>query len=218
MHRSDSKENYFCHTRGEMLEFIPKASNRILDIGCGEGLFASQLKDESREIWGVELDQQSALLAKDKLSKVLIGPIEDVIELLPDNYFDCIICNDVIEHMVDPWKMLKKLESKLTDTGSFVCSIPNVLFWQNIYNLLIKRDWKYVDSGILDKTHLRFFTKKSIENFVNELGFELLYIEGINKNSTLKGRILNFILFILGFRESQYLQFACVFKSYDRIR
>jgi 2-polyprenyl-3-methyl-5-hydroxy-6-metoxy-1,4-benzoquinol methylase len=99
-------------------------------------------------------------LAGEKLSTILIGSVEEQLDSLPDDYFDCIICNDIIEHLADPWKVMSSLKRKISPNGFFVCSIPNVLFWKNLYELLIKRDWKYVDSGILDKTHLRFFTKK----------------------------------------------------------
>jgi 2-polyprenyl-3-methyl-5-hydroxy-6-metoxy-1,4-benzoquinol methylase len=212
MKNDNSKENYFSHSRSEMLKYIPVNSRNMLDIGCGDGSFASLLKNTSDNIWGIEPDRASALLAEKRMATVLTGSVEYLLDSLPDDYFDCIICNDVIEHLADPWTVVSSLKKKISPDGVFVCSIPNVLFWKNIVGLFIKRDWKYTDSGILDRTHLRFFTKKSIIRFVHELDCELITIEGINMTNTPRGKILNFFLKIIGLGEARYLQYACVFK------
>ena len=82
--------------------------------------------------------------------------------LLPDNNFDVVIFNDVLEHFENPWAVLENVKTKLNASGVVVASIPNVAYITNLVELILKKDWRYKpEGGILDKTHLRFFTKKS---------------------------------------------------------
>ena len=132
--------------------------------------------------------------------KVLCGAYDDVCAQIPDGYFDVIVCNDVIEHVLDPESFLVSLKSKLAPAGVLVGSIPNVRFWGNLINLLLRRDWKYEDSGVLDKTHLRFFTFKSFRRLMNKAGYELGLMEGIESTrmKILKA-IFSPILLLVGF-------------------
>ena len=88
--------------------------------------------------------------------------VEDDIDLFPGKVFDLILILDTLEHLLTPWNFLKKIKSKLSDNGSIVISIPNIRHYSIIINLFIKGEWEYEESGILDNTHLRFFTKKSL--------------------------------------------------------
>lgn len=209
-----SMENtYSFEKRIEMLEFIPKTSKIFLDVGCGEGLFSLELKNKfATEVWGVEISKNSYELAKNKLDKVLFGKIEDVINLIPDNYFDCIIFNDSLEHLVDPFAILTKIKNKLKKNNSYiVSSIPNIRNFYVLQELLIDKNFEYKDSGILDRTHLRFFTKKSIIKMFKELNYEIVSIKGINPLRSRKFELINFLLFNF-LEDSRYLQFACVVK------
>ncbi len=136
------------------------------------------LKDGT-EVWGVE-PSDAADIAGEKLHKVLRGLFDDVSSALPENYFDVVICNDVIEHMVDHDKFLETIKSKLAPDGVLVGSIPNVRFYTNLYELLINADWPYEDTGIRDRTHLRFFTQKSLLRSFHEHGYVLERFQGIN--------------------------------------
>ena len=160
----ETKESdYYQGARPEMVDLVPKTAETILDIGCGEGHFAAGLKKElGAEVSGIELDEKSAALAVEKLDKVYSGDVNEIIKGLPESYYDCITCNDVLEHLVDPYSILKQLKSKLAPEGLIVSSIPNVLYFRVLANLLFKGDWKYENEGVLDRTHLRFFTRKSI--------------------------------------------------------
>uniref|UniRef100_UPI0040482642 class I SAM-dependent methyltransferase n=1 Tax=Polaribacter sp. TaxID=1920175 RepID=UPI0040482642 len=86
--------DYFVNRRPEMLKFIPKNASKILEIGCGEGNFIEQLVSETTETWGVEPDISSADIAKTKIFKVLVGTLDQVLDELPENYFDVIVLND----------------------------------------------------------------------------------------------------------------------------
>jgi 2-polyprenyl-3-methyl-5-hydroxy-6-metoxy-1,4-benzoquinol methylase len=81
---------------------------------------------------------------------------------LPEEAFDCIVCNDVLEHLITPWQVLGKLAILLKPGGHFVASIPNVQYWGVLKDLVFEGDWRYADEGVLDVTHLRFFTRRSI--------------------------------------------------------
>ncbi|MFH1282170.1 MAG: class I SAM-dependent methyltransferase [bacterium] len=205
-----NKRFYYQQNRNEMLKFIPAEYTRVLEIGCAEGEFISFLKNDS-EKWGVELNVESASRAKNKFNKLLIGDYFAVKDQLPDDYFDLIICNDIIEHFIDHDKFLASIKSKLRSRGFFVASLPNVRYYKNLYNLLIKKDWQYEEYGVLDSTHLRFFTIKSIRQTFEKHGFVLEMAAGVNKPKSVKTAILFALINILTlgyYSDIQFLQFG----------
>lgn len=207
----ENKPGGYYSVREEMLGFVPSGVSRVLDVGCGEGHFGQLLKTKRGvEVWGVEISQAAAQLAKTRLDSVLVGDIAAVIKELDDNLFDCIIFNDVLEHFSNPWEVLTNINSKLKDSGYIVASIPNVRYFENIKSLLLKKKWKYVDAGILDITHLRFFTAKSIEEMFEMSGYRVVSIDGINgPRFPWKFGLLN-VLMLNSLKDMRYLQFACV--------
>ncbi|MCX6778936.1 MAG: class I SAM-dependent methyltransferase, partial [Candidatus Magasanikbacteria bacterium] len=187
-------------------------AKKILDVGCGMGLFGEQLKKKlNAEVWGMELDNKSGLVAKEKINRVLIGDVFQLINDLPNTYFDCIVFNDILEHLADPFSLLSRIKEKLSTNGVIVCSIPNVRYFINLKNLLVQKQWKYEDAGILDKTHLRFFTQKSIVDMFESLDYKIIKMEGINPINSWKFTLLN-ILSLRYLSDTEYLQFACVAK------
>jgi SAM-dependent methyltransferase len=210
---SSKPNNYFYQSRQEMLAFIPPAAQKILEVGCGGGTFGGLIKkSRNAEIWGVELDPEAAKDAAVVLDKVLVGDIIKLAPDLPDNYFDAIVFNDLLEHLPDPFSLLEKIKSKLAPGGAIVCSLPNVRYLINLKKLLWDKQWLYEDEGVLDKTHLRFFTAKSIARMFAALGYEVIKLEGINPINSYKFKIIN--LLTLGFlRDTCYIQFACVARA-----
>lgn len=208
-------DNYYSNIRPEMLSLVPKYVKRTLEIGCAQGNFSSQFVNKGIETWGIEPDLSAALFAKDKLYKVLVGTLDEKIDEIPNDYFDAIILNDVLEHLLYPWNDLEKLKLKLTKSGVLISSIPNVRYAKNLFNLLLKKDWNYTDCGILDTTHFRFFTKKSIRNMFVKSGYTIEKIRGINcTKSALFFPIALFINILLIFSQSDvfFMQFATVAK------
>ncbi|MFD2565860.1 class I SAM-dependent methyltransferase [Pseudotenacibaculum haliotis] len=207
---------YYANVRPEMLKFIPNSATKILEVGCGEGNFSAQLMKDGVEIWAIEPNPNSAKNAAQKLTKVIEGTIDEKIGEVPDNYFDVIIMNDVIEHLLEPWDDIQKLKSKLNDEGVFVSSIPNVRYAKNIFNMLLKKDWKYTEHGILDSTHFRFFTKKSIRRMFESCGYEVVKSSGINRTKSMLYAPFSIIFNIpLLFTQLDmfYMQFATVAKK-----
>ena len=201
-----------------MLPFIPKTATKILEVGCGQANFSEQLLQDGREIWGIELNPDAAKVASEKLHKVFAGTVESNLGNIPKDYFDVIIMNDVIEHLTYPKEVLEQLMPTLVKNGVVVSSIPNVRYSKNIFKMLFKRDWKYTESGILDNTHFRFFTKKSIKRMFKETGFEIEKCKGINVTASFlyfPFAVLFNILFLFSQLDMFYMQFATVARKKD---
>ncbi|MAZ70761.1 MAG: methyltransferase [Porticoccus sp.] len=204
-----SDRQYYRQARPEMLDHMAWNVGCCLEVGCGSGNFAQLVKKHKNvsEYWGIEIEEQSAKEAKKTLNRVLLGNAEELVEQLPNNYFDTVVFNDSLEHLVDPLGLLKIIKTKLTAKGHIVASIPNVRYYKNLYNLIFKKQWCYEDSGILDRTHLRFFTQQSIIDTFAEAGFNVNSIQGVNGTRKLKIRLLGPLTFgLLG--DISYLQFA----------
>ena len=206
--------SYFSQPRAEMRPFVPASVECILDIGSGDGGFIAGLKKERsiKELWAIEYNKEAGVRAKNVFNHVLIGDVESQLASLPRNHFDAVICNDILEHLVEPGEVIKQLTIHLTETGVLIASIPNVRYLPNLLNLFLKKDWKYEDSGILDRTHLRFFTQKSIVRMVEESGYRVEKIEGINPIKSWKFTLLNALSFGL-LSDTRYMQFAIVAKA-----
>ena len=212
----DNKANdYFNHERPEMLAFLPNTCKTVLDVGCGEGTFAHQIKEKNgAEVWGIELMPEPGEAAKKLLDKVFVGPCENFVDELPKGYFDVIYCNDVLEHLVDPYTFLEHLKSKLTSDGVVISSIPNIRYHDAFKKIILQKKFEYEGHGIFDKTHMRFFTKSSIVNMYKNLGYEIISHRGINRTRSLKPYLYN-IPFLFTAMDMFYLQFATVAKRSD---
>ncbi|MDX2069001.1 MAG: class I SAM-dependent methyltransferase [Haliscomenobacter sp.] len=212
----EKNPRYYALSRPEMQDYVPKSCQRILEFGCSNGDFGAQIKSRLGCIYeGIEPFESSAAVAKTKLDNVMLMSAEDY--LIQPNFgqtkYDGIVFNDVLEHLVDPYTLLNKLKDALTPEGVIIASIPNILNFPAIRKLLFTKDFAYQESGIFDKTHLRFFTKKSIIRMFNEAGYSIQTIEGINRNSRgLLFRSLNLLTFKY-IDEFKYTQFAVVAKK-----
>lgn len=211
---SVNTNQYYQHGREEMLRFVPSGATTILDIGCGAGEFGRILKTRrGSEVWGVELVPEVASVAAGKLDRVFAGNIETGEITLPDGYFDCVICNDVLEHMVDPWRVLSMLRSKLRANGVVVSSIPNIRYFQILKDLVVRKKWEYKDNGVLDRTHLRFFTVNGVRDLFETSGYQVVTLEGIDKcDFSWKFKLLNGML-LNRLDDTRYSKFVCVARA-----
>jgi len=159
-------DNYYQHIRHDLIHGISKGSNRILEVGCAEGATGLALKQSGQalEVVGIELVAEAARVAESRLDHVIHGDLEsmslDEPFLAPES-FDYIICGDVLEHLKDPWSQLDRLLKLLKPGGAFICSLPNVRYYNVSFPLVFGDDWTYTNAGILDSTHLRFFTRST---------------------------------------------------------
>lgn len=203
--------SYYQNIRSELAPFIKGTPKRILEIGCGVGNFRQNITWPN-EYWGVELSPEIAVIAQTQLDKVLAGSFDSVAPNLPDRYFDMVVCNDVIEHIFNTDNFLQMVTQHLAfsskdDTniipGYLIGSIPNVRQFVNLYNLIIRGDWKYSSSGILDISHVRFFTRKSLARTFDANGYAIDVLKMINpwgnpSKTTFKGLMLRALEALIG--------------------
>lgn len=209
-------ETYFQVQRHEMLDYVPTTALTILDVGCASGSFGKLLKAERTvEVWGIEPNEGAAEKATQILDKVICAGFDSSLNL-PKHSFDCIVFNDVLEHLVNPFSTLLYCKELLREQGVVIASIPNVRYFYNVFELLVNGNWEYTEYGILDKTHLRFFTYRSILSTFERLGYNVETIEGINSIDKIhlpgKFRYLNWLLWLFRnkIKDMRYLQFAVV--------
>lgn len=213
---------YYEGGRPEVLPFLPQRYAKVLEIGCGDGGFRKLVSGDC-EYWGVELEESAGVQAQQFLDKVLIGTFEDVCPQLPDNYFDLVICNDVIEHFADHDRFLQQIREKMVPQGCIVGSIPNVRYYKVLASLIFMKDWRYSAKGILDSTHLRFFTKKSVARTFARHGFQTELLKGINSAVYLKKKyctsipktVFNSVKFVLRYLGFLVLDVATLGHSTD---
>ena len=184
------EENYFNSTRWDLIRLIRNGNNKILEIGCGTGNTGRALKESGKAagVIGVEIIPEIAKIAETKLDKVICGDIE-VLDLHFDRgYFDYVIMGDVLEHLYDPWGVVSKVRHYIKDGGYIIASLPNIRNWRIMKNLILKGEWEYTDAGLLDNTHLRFFTKKSIIKLFEDNGFGEIEIVPAFKTKSKKNK------------------------------
>lgn len=214
---SDKVSHYFGSERHEMINFIPPGTQNLLEVGCGEGGFGANLKKlKDIKVTGIEPDENAAKTASLVLDRVLNLDIDAGISELLDSKFDCIVFNDVLEHLIDPWDSLQKIISLLAPSGFIVSSIPNIRYMPVFKDFVINGNWRYQRDGVMDKTHLRFFTKISIHDLFNLAGYEVTTLQGINGITfPWKYGILNALL---GgkLEDTRYQQYACVARPASR--
>lgn len=202
---------YFQQARLEVLPFLPQRVERMLDVGCGEGAFSAHCKQLfSCESWGIERHAPSVARATPRLDRVLVGDAVEQAAALPDRHFDLVVCNDVLEHLVEPEALLVHLARALRGEGVLVCSIPNIRYYKALKTILINGDFPREEYGIFDRTHLRFFTHKSIRAMFDGLGYRLERIEGINASRGRAGFALLRALTFGAFDDCRFSQFVCV--------
>lgn len=174
---------YFQNARPEVAALVPPTARRILDVGCGAGALGASLKARSRKtkVYGLEGNGEAAAQARKLLDGVVEVDLDRMDAPLPldPQVFDCIICADVLEHLKDPAAQLVRLKRHLAADGALVLSLPNVRFFRVVHDLVVHGAWTYQDEGILDRTHLKFFTRASILNLLDQTGFEAYRMEAV---------------------------------------
>ncbi|MDR3453492.1 MAG: class I SAM-dependent methyltransferase [Rhodoferax sp.] len=207
------QQDYFSAARHEILDLMPKFSKRVLEVGCGSGQTLEMLKSKSfcEETVGIELFKDAANEALSRVDKVYCLDVEKT--QLPENIgkFDLILLLDVLEHLVDPWSFLKRLKDEcLEGGGKIIISLPNARHFALVLPLLFGGRFTYVERGVLDKTHLRFFTKFSAAELLKSASLNIEMIKPTSLNLSLNNGKLNAIT--LGifseFLASQYIFLA----------
>ena len=174
MNKSQQAAHYYENPRLDVLRCVPVTARNILDVGCGAGVLGAGIKRRQRaRVVGVEYVAAQAERAVSALDTVHTGDVTTIELPYPPGAFDCIIYSDVLEHLADPWTLMARHRPLLANGGTLIVSLPNVQFIGVITDLLAGR-WHYRERGILDRTHLRFFTRSSAQVMLGEAGYQVL--------------------------------------------
>lgn len=172
---NDKSSEYFSLERDIIINEIKGDDLSILDIGCGSGELGQAIKKKmNATVYGIELNKKAYSKAKLKLDQILHGNIEIIEIPFEKQMFDFIIMGDVLEHLVDPKTSLNKLREYLKNGGKIIITVPNIRYWKTLIKLILNDEWEYQEWGILDYTHLRFFTKKSVTKLLRKSNFKII--------------------------------------------
>lgn len=165
---------YFQSSRDDVARLVPASALRVLDVGCGFGGLGRTLQRRGgHELYGVERNPEAPPHLAGIYRQFWIGDVEQLAEALPPEPFDCIVFADILEHLVDPWTTLARYVRLLKTGGFVVASIPNVRNFALLASLIVKGRWTYRDHGLLDRTHLRFFTRRDIQQMFDDAGLRI---------------------------------------------
>lgn len=166
--------NYYSLVRRELFDFIPDGTGSVLEVGCGDGATLAELKKigKAQRTAGIEYEPAAAARAARVVDQVLPGDAQTMDLPFRPNQFDAILFPDVLEHLSDPWSTLKRFRRFLKPQGRLIVSVPNVRHFSVLRDLL-RGGWTYSDAGIMDRTHLRFFTRKTIIEAINGAGYSI---------------------------------------------
>lgn len=178
-----NQTRYYSKPRTELFDAIGNPGSAMLDVGCGAGATSAELKKRHpvSRFFGVELQAEVAAEASRQLDRVICGNFENLIfsEAFPDGQtFDTVLFADVLEHMYNPWQTLRRTAELLSPGGKVVASIPNIFNLQLIDNLC-RGVWNYQHYGLMDFTHIRFFTLRTITEMFRETGYKVASIRGL---------------------------------------
>lgn len=160
--------DYYGETRADLLPYLPGVAEDVLEIGCGRGRTGKLIQDAlGCRVTGVERHPGIAAEAARRLWRVIVG---DVLTVPLDGTFDAIVASEIVEHLHDPDAFFARLRPLLKPRARIVLSIPNVGHYSIVEDLLAGR-WDYVPAGLLCATHLRFFTRQTLTEWMSRLGF-----------------------------------------------
>lgn len=184
--------SYFANARADMVALLETdRSSRILELGCGSGGTgrAALAAGKAGEYVGIELSANAAAVARSALTEVILGDVEQLDLSALEGRFDALVISEVLEHLTDPWATLKRLAACIKPGGAVLASSPNVAQWQ-VIRALIGGRFDYTEAGVMDRTHLRWFTPASYRSLFEEAGVRVDHIKPIREPGW-KAKVIN---------------------------
>lgn len=171
----DKTATYFGGVRRDFLDLLPHGEvENVLEIGCGAGDTgaAALAAGLCRSYCGIEIAPQAAALARTRLTELHEGDVERMDLPWPDHHFDAVLMSEVLEHLVDPWSVVKRVVAKLRPGALVLASSPNVAQFAVVRGLIADR-WELTEAGVMDRTHLRWFTEASYKRMFVDAGIRI---------------------------------------------
>jgi SAM-dependent methyltransferase len=156
----------------DLLERIPLSAQVVLDVGCSTGILGATYRrfNPRARLLGIDKNEAAAAIARQRLDEVAVVDVDEhPLPFLLDRPIDCIIYGDVLEHMRDPWAVLRRHAEVLSDDGTMVICVPNLEHW-SFADRLLRGTWKYEPYGLLDDTHLRWFSLETMREGLEAIG------------------------------------------------
>lgn len=161
----------------DLLRMMPSHCMKVIEIGCSSGALAREFKqiNPACRYLGIDIEPSYVELARRYCDDVAVANIENATADFYDQHSDkdCWVFADTLEHLRDPWKVLKEIRRVMPSHGVIVASIPNAQHW-SVFAKLSMGDFRYADSGIFDRTHLRWFTRQTINEMFHQTGFSIV--------------------------------------------
>jgi 2-polyprenyl-3-methyl-5-hydroxy-6-metoxy-1,4-benzoquinol methylase len=164
-------DGYYANTRQDIVDALPRPIGSVLDVGCGSGGVGAGLKEAgATRLTGIEVVPEQAELAREHYDLVVAAPVEDALEHL-EGPFDTVLCLDVLEHLVDPERVMRDLRGLAAPGARLQVSLPNARHVSLMKDLVFKGTFGYTDWGHRDRTHLRWFTRRDIVEAMERTGW-----------------------------------------------
>ncbi len=172
-------EKYYTQARRDIEPLLPGQRSVVLELGCGAGSTMAWLKSlrPVRHAEAIELFPPMAERARTHFDLVHEGDIDDWQFTPTRSDFDLVLALDVLEHLRDPWQTLRRIRGHMAPGGTIIASIPNVAHYSVALPLAWKGRWDYTQQGLLDRTHLRFFTRETVKTLFHDTGFQIKRLE-----------------------------------------
>jgi methionine biosynthesis protein MetW len=200
-------EEYYQYVRHDLVKLVQTIHGSVLEIGCAQGLTLDYLRSNfDCTVTGVDYCDDAIRIARSKGLNVIRCDLNNELLPLTAQKYDYILVGDVLEHLYDPWRILKDLTIYLKDGGRMLISMPNIKHYSVVRDLICNDKWEYQKLGQLDVTHIRFFTLTELRKLVEKSGLVIETVE-CNLAASFKMRWLNRLFFnkLHSFLVSQYL-------------
>jgi 2-polyprenyl-3-methyl-5-hydroxy-6-metoxy-1,4-benzoquinol methylase len=172
--KTKSDQAYYSRSRTWPSLFDIRYNTKVLDIGCGRGNLGAYLQDKySCKVTGLEIIDENRIIASSVLYVTYLGDIETMDLSVLGSGFDYVIFSDSLEHMLEPKAVLERVRGLIKEGGYLLIAMPNIRNFRVTVPLLFLDQWEYQDEGLLDRTHLRFFTNTSICNLIEQCGYRV---------------------------------------------
>lgn len=192
----EKSPEYFSGVRWDYVHAIAENPGaKILEIGCGTGDTGAVLLREGKcgHYCGIELNESAAEHARLQISEAIVGNVESMPFPWDNQSFDVLIISEVLEHLIDPWKVLRRLHSLMKPGAVVFASSPNISHYR-VIKMLLAGHWKLEDAGVMDRTHLRWFTPMSYGQMFESCGFRVESVAPVTRMGW-KTKLINAVTF-----------------------